>query len=124
MLMSAGLDLPRQVFGHGFMTVDGQRMSKSRGNVIDPDEQVSTYGADVVRAFLMFGYQWSEGGLWNTDNIQGVVRWINRVWAILQPEMDDKRTTHHAGHTSEAGSQMSESVAGLRRVMHQSIKKV
>ncbi|MCK4961294.1 MAG: leucine--tRNA ligase, partial [Anaerolineales bacterium] len=53
---------------------DGQRMSKSRGNVIDPDEQVLAYGADAVRAYLMFGYRWSEGGLWNPDNIQGVVR--------------------------------------------------
>ncbi len=63
---------------------DGQRMSKSRGNVIDPDEQVRQYGADVVRAYLMFfGYQWSEGGPWNTDNIQGVVRWLNRVWPAI-----------------------------------------
>ena len=65
---------------------DGQRMSKSRGNVIDPDEQVDTYGADVVRAYLMFGYQWSEGGPWNTDNIQGVVRWLNRVWTVVQED--------------------------------------
>jgi leucyl-tRNA synthetase len=61
---------------------DGQRMSKSRGNVIDPDEQVRIYGADTVRAYLMFGYQWADGGPWNTDNIQGVVRWLNRVWTL------------------------------------------
>jgi leucyl-tRNA synthetase len=61
---------------------DGQRMSKSRGNVIDPDEQVRLYGADTVRAYLMFGYQWSEGGPWNTENIQGVVRWLHRVWSL------------------------------------------
>ncbi len=97
---------------------DGQRMSKSRGNVIDPDVQVSTYGADVVRAYLMFGYQWSEGGPWNTDNIQGVVRWVNRVWALVQ---EDEGLQVDAGKTS---SPSAESVAGLRRVMHQSIKKV
>ncbi len=62
---------------------DGQRMSKSRGNVIDPDEQVQLYGADAVRAYLMFGYRWSEGGAWNPDNIQGVVRWLNRVWTLV-----------------------------------------
>jgi leucyl-tRNA synthetase len=61
---------------------DGQRMSKSRGNVIDPDEQVHTHGADAVRAYLMFGYRWSEGGAWNPDNIQGVVRWLNRLWIL------------------------------------------
>ncbi|MFN2273956.1 MAG: leucine--tRNA ligase [Anaerolineales bacterium] len=62
---------------------DGQRMSKSRGNVIDPDEQVRLYGADTVRAYLMFGYRWAEGGAWNPENIQGVVRWLNRVWTLV-----------------------------------------
>jgi leucyl-tRNA synthetase len=65
---------------------DGQRMSKSRGNVIDPDEQVRAYGADTVRAYLMFGYQWSEGGPWSTENITGVVRWLFRVWTLAVPE--------------------------------------
>jgi leucyl-tRNA synthetase len=61
-------------------------MSKSRGNVIDPDEQVREYGADSVRAYLMFGYRWPEGGPWKADNIHGVVRWLNRVWIlVLEP---------------------------------------
>ena len=65
---------------------DGFRMSKSRGNVIDPDEQVHEYGADSVRAYLMFGYRWPEGGPWKADNIHGVVRWLNRVWTlVLEP---------------------------------------
>ncbi len=65
---------------------DGSRMSKSRGNVIDPDEQVREYGADSVRAYLMFGYRWPEGGPWKADNIHGVVRWVNRVWTlVLEP---------------------------------------
>jgi leucyl-tRNA synthetase len=63
---------------------DGQRMSKSRGNVIDPDEQVANYGADTVRAYLMFGYRWNEGGPWMTENIQGVVRWLHRVWSLVR----------------------------------------
>lgn len=59
---------------------DRQRMSKSRGNVIPPDPLVEKYGADAVRCYLMFGYRWSEGGPWSEDNIQGVVRWLHRVW--------------------------------------------
>jgi leucyl-tRNA synthetase len=62
---------------------DGFRMSKSRGNVVDPDEQVKSYGADTVRAYLMFGYRWTEGGPWDPENIQGVVRWLNRVWTLI-----------------------------------------
>ena len=53
MLMSAGLALPRQVFGHGFLSVNGQRMSKSLGNVIHPGELVEKFGVDPVRLYLV-----------------------------------------------------------------------
>jgi methionyl-tRNA synthetase len=49
MLMSASLPLPRQIFGHGFMTVNGQRMSKSLGTVIDPIEAADRFGPDPLR---------------------------------------------------------------------------
>jgi leucyl-tRNA synthetase len=90
-------------------------MSKSRGNVIDPDEQVRLYGADAVRAYLMFGYQWSEGGPWSTENIQGVVRWLNRMWTIVM-ETADGRPQTAAGSPSDKRS--------LRRTTHQTIQKV
>ncbi len=92
---------------------DGQRMSKSRGNVIDPDEQVRTFGADAVRAYLMFGYQWSEGGPWNTDNITGVVRWLHRAWALCVPEA--ALTPREAEVTA---------VRQLQRAVHQAIGRV
>ncbi len=53
MLMSAGIALPRQVFGHGFITVDGQRMSKSLGNVVDPVEAAQRLGVDPLRLYLI-----------------------------------------------------------------------
>src|SRR5438309_1966837 len=53
MLMSAGLPLPRQVFGHGFMSVDGQRMSKTLGNVVDPVDAVRKVGVDPLRLYLI-----------------------------------------------------------------------
>jgi len=90
---------------------DGQRMSKSRGNVIDPDEQVRTYGADTVRAYLMFGYRWSEGGPWDPDNIQGVVRWLHRVWSLMTEQAP--------------GGEASEEVRrNLKRKLHQTIQRV
>ena len=52
MLMAAGLPLPRQVFGHGFMTMNGQRMSKSLGTVVDPVEAAQRFGADPLRLYL------------------------------------------------------------------------
>lgn len=53
MLMSAGLPLPKGVFGHGFLTKDGLKMGKSLGNVIDPKALVARYGSDAVRYFFL-----------------------------------------------------------------------
>ncbi len=53
MLMSAGLPLPRQVFAHGFMTIRGEKMSKSRGNVIRPEDAVALFGVDGVRYLVL-----------------------------------------------------------------------
>ena len=57
-------------------------MSKSRGNVQDPDELVQRYGADTVRLFLMFMGPWDQGGPWSPTGIGGVHRFLNRVWTL------------------------------------------
>jgi leucyl-tRNA synthetase len=92
---------------------DGFRMSKSRGNVVDPDEQVRAYGADTVRAYLMFGYRWAEGGPWDPDNIQGVVRWMNRVWTLVL------ETGSAVGKTAEVDAERA-----LLRKAHLAIRQV
>jgi leucyl-tRNA synthetase len=61
---------------------DHQRMSKSRGNVANPDELVERYGADAVRCFLMYIGPWDQGGPWNPTGIDGVHRFLGRVWSI------------------------------------------
>jgi leucyl-tRNA synthetase len=94
---------------------DSQRMSKSRGNVIDPDEQVRIYGADTVRAYLMFGYRWAEGGPWNTDNIQGVIRWLKRTWTLLSEPRGSTRPAHSSNPNIERS---------LRRKVHQTLQRV
>ena len=97
---------------------DGQRMSKSRGNVVDPDQQVARYGADAVRAFLMFGYRWSEGGPWTDNNIHGVVRWLNRVWDLTY-------RLHARGGADGAADQLSAGgERALLRATHQTIQSV
>jgi len=62
---------------------DGEKMSKSRGNVVNPDTFVATYGADTVRAYLMFIGPWDGGGPWNSRGIEGVHRFLHRVWALV-----------------------------------------
>ncbi|MDA0815852.1 MAG: leucine--tRNA ligase [Chloroflexi bacterium] len=62
---------------------DGRRMSKSRGNVVAPDDQVTRWGADTFRAYLMFLGPWDQGGPYDVDGIVGVFRWLSRVWAAV-----------------------------------------
>jgi leucyl-tRNA synthetase len=88
-----------------------QRMSKSKGNVVNPDDWVQKYGADTVRAYLMFGFDWIKGGPWDSKGIQGVVRWINDVWDMV--------TT-----TKVPVGGNNETERTLERRMHQTIKRV
>jgi leucyl-tRNA synthetase len=73
----------RRVFNQGqILGADGERMSKSRGNTQDPDELVRRYGADTIRLFLMFMGPWDQGGPWSPTGIEGVNRFLRRVWAL------------------------------------------
>ncbi len=58
---------------------DGNRMSKSRGNVIAPDPYVQNYGSDVLRLYLMFGFSYTEGGPWNDDGIKSIQKFLDRI---------------------------------------------
>ena len=72
--------------------VDHHRMSKSRGNVVNPDELTARYGTDTVRLFLMFIGPWDQGGPWNPMGIEGMHRFLGRVWHLAQPEPSDRVT--------------------------------
>ncbi len=80
-----GFDEPMtRLFNQGIILgPDGNRMSKSRGNVVSPDEFVRKYGADTLRGYLMFIGPWAEGGPWNSRGIEGIARFLARVWALV-----------------------------------------
>jgi leucyl-tRNA synthetase len=87
-LADLGIVAEREPFARLFnqgqiLGADGERMSKSRGNVQDPDELVRRYGADTVRLFLMFMGPWDQGGPWNPQGIEGVHRFLRRVWTVV-----------------------------------------
>jgi leucyl-tRNA synthetase len=68
---------------HGFVLgPDGQKMSKSKGNVVNPDAEVATHGADAVRMYLAFKGPYEQDGPWDPKGINGVVRFLQRVWDL------------------------------------------
>ncbi len=67
MLMALGLPLPKQVFGHGWLLVDGGKMSKSKGNVVDPVVLVNHFGVDAVRYYLLHEIPFGSDGLFNNE---------------------------------------------------------
>lgn len=62
---------------------DGNKMSKSRGNVISPDDYVKKYGADAFRMYLMFGFSYIEGGPWNANGIDSIIKFLERVERLV-----------------------------------------
>jgi len=90
---------------------DSEKMSKSRGNVVSPDALVGRYGADTVRAYLMFFARWDMGAPWNSSGIEGTSRWIRRVWTLFTESV-------HKGNADP------EDLRGLRRKLHQTLRQV
>jgi len=98
---------------------DGEKMSKSRGNVINPDEVVDRYGADTVRGYLMFIGPWDQGGPWDPQAIEGVHRFLHRVWAVVTEDVQLDRPLLDADQAPDPAQERA-----LERKLHQTILKV
>ena len=103
-----------RLFNQGvILGADHDKMSKSKGNVVNPDDFVGLLGADAVRCFLMFIGPWDQGGPWSDVGINGTARWLNRVWDIVARDAGSL-------DTSKANE---ETIRGTKRLLHQTVRK-
>ncbi len=122
-------------YAHGLIIAEGAKMSKSKGNVIVPDEYIKAYGADTLRTYLMFLGPFDAGGDFRDTGIAGMYRFLNRVWKLASEvilTLSETKGKNPVGNSENGGdpstsSRLNQDSAqddALTRVMHRTIKEV
>ncbi len=103
----------------GMVLRNGAVMSKSKGNVVDPDDMIETFGADALRLYVMFVAPPEKEVEWTDSGLEGAFRFLSRVWRVV-----DYLTPAVAGAPAPAGLAIDEGERGLRRRTHTTIRRV
>ncbi|ADG83346.1 leucine--tRNA ligase [Thermincola potens] len=101
----------------GMVLKDGAKMSKSKGNVVSPEEIVAKYGADTARLFILFAAPPERDLEWSDQGVEGAFRFLNRVWRLVYNYVSGLDDTAHVEEMSPADREM-------RRITHVTIKRV
>jgi len=109
-----------RLLAQGMVVKDGAKMSKSKGNVVDPDDIVEKYGSDSLRLFILFASPPEKEFIWNDEGIDGCYRFLNRLWATIQESLD----LFKQKFSSREETGIEEKASKLRIKMHQTIKRV
>ena len=109
----------KRLFNQGIIIREHQKMSKSRGNVITPDDLVDELGADTVRTYLMFLGPWDQGGDWSDTGISGMSRWLNRLWNMItdpykEQSINEKTKTDLVRFTHQTIRKITDDLEKLR----------
>jgi leucyl-tRNA synthetase len=105
----------------GMVTKDGSAMSKSKGNIVDPDDILTEYGADALRVFIIFASPPDKEFAWAEEGLEGCFRFLTRIWGLVHENLDlfeaGAGTAAPSGGAGEAGGRVV-------KKMHQTIRKV
>jgi len=117
-----GVDEPfRNLLTQGMVIKDGAKMSKSKGNVVDPDDMIRTYGADTVRLFCLFAAPPEKELEWSDQGVEGASRFLGRVWRLVS---ENREALASARPFEGSPNELTGSLLELHRKTHQTIKKV
>jgi leucyl-tRNA synthetase len=106
------------LLSQGMVIKDGAKMSKSKGNVVDPDEMIRRFGADATRLFTLFASPPERDLEWTESGVEGASRFLNRLWRFVHA---------HAGEIKGAGrapDAFSDAGRAFRRVIHETVERV
>ena len=108
------------LLSQGMVIKDGAKMSKSKGNIVDPDELIRTFGADTARLFSLFAAPPEKDLDWNDHGVEGASRFLNRVWRFVIGHLDELKAPGATARVVPA----SEDGRAFRRVIHDTIRRV
>jgi leucyl-tRNA synthetase len=118
----------RRLFTQGMVIKDGAKMSKSKGNVVSPDEMIGKYGADATRMYALFAAPPDRDLDWQEDGVAGVSRFLGRVWRLVTKYAPLARTASEDSHPFRIERGMDGAPSGLSlkllRKLHQTIAKI
>ena len=106
----------KNLLTQGMVLKDGSKMSKSKGNTVDPQSLIEKYGADTVRLFILFAAPPEQSLEWNDEGVEGASRFLKRLWKLV--------FTHHAGSVEVKPDDLTSEQKNLRRKLHETIAKV
>src|SRR4029077_9380424 len=110
----------KRLLTQGMVLKNGEVMSKSKGNVVDPDSMLQKYGADALRLYVMFVAPPEKDGEWSDSSLEGSFRFLVRVWRMV----DHWAETIGGEGISAGGGERKDAQRGLRRKAHETIRRV
>ncbi|MCX7694394.1 MAG: leucine--tRNA ligase [Caloramator sp.] len=109
----------KNLLTQGMVLKDGAKMSKSKGNIVSPEEIIKQYGADTARLFIMFAAPPERDLEWSDQGVEGCFRFLNRVWRLVDELKDRCKTT-----STIDLQQLTKEDKEMRRILHSVVKKV